>query len=75
MDHRGTCQMLSHAHCNFLGGFFHLDKEHCVEVSVTQAGVCLGQCHPGWDVLRSVPPWQGGIAGGIAVSVTLAGIC
>ncbi|XP_070211302.1 inactive rhomboid protein 1-like [Littorina saxatilis] len=31
-DHRGTCQMLSHQHCAFLKGHFHIDKEHCVQV-------------------------------------------
>nr|KAG5706133.1 hypothetical protein BaRGS_025755 [Batillaria attramentaria] len=43
VDHRGTCQMLSHEHCSFLHGRYHPQKEHCVEVNCVQQACKIGK--------------------------------
>ncbi|XP_025094261.1 uncharacterized protein LOC112563978 [Pomacea canaliculata] len=55
VDHQGTCKMMSYEHCNFLGGAFHIRKEHCVEVNCIQEICAIST----WFQVESDPekPW------------------
>ncbi|XP_071091221.1 inactive rhomboid protein 1-like [Haliotis cracherodii] len=52
-DERGTCLLLSHEHCSFLGGIFHeKEKEHCSQVNcpseICQMGGMSSNIHKPW---------------------------
>ncbi|XP_067657529.1 uncharacterized protein [Haliotis asinina] len=52
-DERGTCLLISHEHCSFLGGTFHeREKEHCSQVNcpseICQMGGMSSDTHKPW---------------------------
>ncbi|XP_046585059.1 uncharacterized protein LOC124292029 [Haliotis rubra] len=52
-DERGTCLLISHEHCSFLGGLFHeREKEHCSQVNcpseVCKMGGMSSDTHKPW---------------------------